>query len=53
MKEKGNTKMRKKWTGGWGKREEEKGKIKVLGLGNLSNWNKINNNYFMLIINYS
>ena len=31
---KGNKKMRKKWTSGWEKREKEKGKIKVLGLGN-------------------
>ena len=34
VKEKENRKMRKKWTSGWEKIEKEKGKIKVLSLGN-------------------
>ena len=34
VNEKENKKMMMKWTSGWEKREKEKGKIKVLGLGN-------------------
>ena len=33
-KKRKNEKMRKKWMSGWEKREKEKGKIEVLGLGN-------------------